>query len=78
MTVTISGAGSPFSSTSSNASYTFAIFFAVDVCKARAFLYFIGFFVSDCDCASIWTEENANNIASTENKCNENLFFITY
>ena len=53
MTVTISGAGSPFSSTSSNASYTFAIFFAVDVCKARAFLYFIGFFVSDCDCASI-------------------------
>ena len=46
--------------------------------KTKNGLYFIGFFVSDCDCASIWTEENANNIASTENKCNENLFFITY
>ena len=35
---------------------------------ALAFLYLMGFFVSDCDCASRFKEEKANNIAKVENK----------
>ena len=66
-TVSISGAGSPLSSTSSRASYTFAIFLAVEVWSALAFLYFIGFFVS-CDCASRLIGVIANTNANEDSK----------